>query len=86
MAHHTGKVAWFNNAKGYGFLTSEDGSEVFCHFSSILTDGYKSLKQGEPVEYDVEQGAAGKPQAASVKRLILTESRKTSESVLTNVG
>lgn len=65
MAQHQGVVRWFNNAKGYGFLGRESGADVFCHFSSIQREGYKSLKEGEEVEYDVIQGEKG-PQADSV--------------------
>ena len=68
MAQYQGKVVWFNNSKGYGFLGAEGTKDVFCHFSSIEDEGYKSLKEGEPVEFDVEQGQKG-PQAANVKRL-----------------
>ena len=68
MSQYTGVVRWFNNAKGYGFLGREDGPDVFVHFSSIMTDGYKSLKEGEPVEYDVIQGEKG-PQADRVGRV-----------------
>ena len=68
MAHHQGTVAWFNNSKGYGFLQSEGIKDVFCHFSAIHGDGYKALKEGETVEFDVEDGQKG-PQAANVKRL-----------------
>ena len=68
IAQHTGAVAWFNNAKGFGFIKRDNGPDVFCHFSSIQIDGYKSLKEGEPVEFDVEQGDKG-PQAANVKRM-----------------
>ncbi len=68
MAQHTGKIAWFNNAKGYGFITSEGRPDVFCHFSSIQTEGYKSLSEGEAVEFDIEQGAKGL-QAANVRSL-----------------
>ena len=67
MAQHQGVVRWFNNAKGYGFLGKDEGPDVFCHYSSILTDGYKTLKEGEPVEYDVIQGEKG-PQADRVAR------------------
>ena len=66
MAQHVGKVAWFNNAKGYGFLTRDDGKDVFVHYSSIQVDGYRSLKEGDAVEFDVETGASGKEQAANV--------------------
>jgi cold shock protein len=68
MAQHMGVVRWFNNAKGYGFLGRDDGPDVFVHYSSIQTEGYKSLKEGEQVEYDVIQGEKG-PQADQVKRL-----------------
>lgn len=67
MAQHQGTVRWFNNAKGYGFLGQDNGPDVFCHFSSIQTDGYKSLKEGETVEYDIIQGDKG-PQADMVVR------------------
>lgn len=65
MAQLTGKVAWFNNAKGYGFLAHEGGPDVFVHFSSIQTDGYKSLKEGDAVQFDIVQGEKG-PQADQV--------------------
>jgi cold shock protein len=68
MAQYTGKVQWFNNAKGYGFLARHDGPDVFCHFSAIDGEGYKSLCEGDTVEYDISQGEKGL-QAASVKRL-----------------
>ncbi len=68
MAQHQGVVRWFNNAKGYGFLGKDDGPDVFCHYSSIQTDGYKTLKEGEPVEYDVIQGDKG-PKADRVARV-----------------
>jgi CspA family cold shock protein len=69
MAQYQGHVKWFNNAKGYGFLGREDGPDVFCHFSSIQTDGYKSLKEGDAVEFDVVQGEGGRPQADQVRRM-----------------
>ena len=68
MAQHTGVVKWFNNAKGYGFLGRSEGNDVFCHYSSIQAEGYKSLKDGEPVSFDVIQGSKG-PQADRVQRL-----------------
>ena len=56
----TGTVKWFNNAKGYGFVLSEDsGEDLFIHYSSIQMDGYKSLKAGQEVLYDVQQGPKG---------------------------
>ena len=63
----TGKVKWFNAAKGYGFISGDDGKEVFVHFSSIQADGYKTLDEGQAVEYDVIDGEKG-PQAANVKK------------------
>ena len=68
MAQHTGKVAWFNNAKGFGFLTRDGGPDVFCHYSAIQMEGYHTLKEGDEVEFDVIQGAKG-PQADKVTRL-----------------
>ena len=66
VAQFKGTVKWFNNAKGYGFLGREDGAaDVFVHYSSIQTEGYKSLKEGDPVEFDVIQGSKG-PQADQV--------------------
>lgn len=69
MAQYTGKVSWFNNAKGYGFLTASGRPDVFCHYSAIVSNGYKTLKEGEPVEFDIEPGRAGKPQAVNVRRV-----------------
>lgn len=63
-----GKVKWFNAEKGYGFIESENGGDVFVHFSAIQTDGYKSLDEGQEVEFDVVEGARG-PQAANVVKL-----------------
>ena len=68
MAQHAGTVKWFNNAKGYGFLGHDGGPDVFFHYSSIQIDGYKTLKEGEQVEFDVIQGEKG-PQADQVRRL-----------------
>ncbi|MBE5891401.1 MAG: cold shock domain-containing protein [Lachnospiraceae bacterium] len=63
-----GTVKWFNAKKGYGFITDESGEEVFVHFTAINSDGFKELKDGEKVEYEVVEGAKG-PQAANVSRL-----------------
>jgi CspA family cold shock protein len=68
MSQFRGSVKWFNNAKGYGFLGREEGNDVFVHYSSIQLDGYKSLKEGEVVEFDVIQGVKG-PQADKVIRV-----------------
>ena len=63
-----GTVKWFNASKGYGFLSQEDGNDVFVHFSAIQGDGYKSLDEGEAVEFEVTQGPKG-PQASNVVRV-----------------
>lgn len=67
MAQHAGTVAWFNNLKGYGFLQADGMKDVFCHFSAIEDDGYKSLKQGQAIESGVVLGEKGL-QAANVQR------------------
>jgi CspA family cold shock protein len=63
-----GKVKWFNNAKGFGFLEQEGGKDVFVHFSAIVGDGYRSLNEGDTVEFDVVDSPKG-PQAANVKKV-----------------
>ncbi len=68
MAQYTGVVKWFNNAKGFGFLGRQDGPDVFVHYSSIQNDGYKSLKEGEAISFDVVEGEKG-PQADNVRSL-----------------
>ena len=55
----TGTVKWFNDAKGYGFITGKNGEELFVHYSAIQGDGFKSLREGATVEYDVAQGPKG---------------------------
>ena len=64
----TGVVKWFNNEKGFGFISIEGEGDVFVHFSAITGDGYKSLEEGQNVQFDVIEGAKG-PQAANVVRL-----------------
>jgi len=62
----TGTVKWFNNSKGFGFITPDDGSaDVFVHFSAIASDGFRTLEEGQAVSYDVESGPKG-PQASNV--------------------
>ena len=60
-----GTVKWFSAEKGYGFIEKEDGGDVFVHFSAINADGYKTLEEGQTVEFDVVEGDRG-PQAANV--------------------
>ena len=62
----TGTVKWFNADKGYGFIQQEDGADVFVHFSAIQKPGYRSLEEGEPVEFEVQDGPKGL-QAANVR-------------------
>jgi CspA family cold shock protein len=61
MAQHTGQVKWFNNAKGYGFVGRDDGPDVFCHFTSIQADGYRGLKEGDDVDFDIIEGERAAP-------------------------
>ncbi|MGC5324862.1 cold shock domain-containing protein [Brevibacillus sp. SYSU BS000544] len=63
-----GKVKWFNAEKGYGFLEREDGGDVFVHFSAIKSEGFKTLEEGQAVEFDIVEGDRG-PQAANVTKL-----------------
>ncbi|MDZ7343749.1 MAG: cold-shock protein [candidate division KSB1 bacterium] len=64
----TGTVKWFNNAKGYGFIARENGEDVFVHFKAIVGDGYKSLEEGDQVQFDVERGPKGL-QATKVSKI-----------------
>ena len=64
----TGTVKWFNNTKGFGFIERESGSDVFVHFNAIVGDGYKSLDEGDRVEFTVVESEKG-PQAQEVSRL-----------------
>ena len=61
-----GTVKWFNNQKGYGFITAEDGKDVFVHFSGLNMEGFKTLEEGAAVEFDITDGAKG-PQAVNVQ-------------------
>ncbi|GFI12158.1 cold shock protein CspA [Lachnospiraceae bacterium] len=63
-----GTVKWFNNQKGYGFISDEQGNDVFVHYSGITMDGFKSLEEGQAVEFDVVDGAK-EPQATNVTRV-----------------
>jgi len=62
-----GTVKWFNNTKGFGFITAEDGTDVFAHFTQIQTDGFKKLEEGEQVTFELEQGQRG-PQATNITK------------------
>jgi CspA family cold shock protein len=62
-----GTVKWFNNAKGYGFIGREDGADLFVHFSAISAEGYKSLQEGDSVDFEVGEGPKGQ-QAVNVKK------------------
>jgi cold shock protein len=61
----SGTVKWFNSDKGYGFITGDDGVDVFAHYSQIKADGFKNLEEGQKVSFDVTQGAKG-PQAENI--------------------
>ena len=63
-----GSVKWFNDAKGYGFITADEGGDVFVHFSAINSDGFKSLAEGDRVSFEIKQGPKGL-QAANVSKL-----------------
>jgi CspA family cold shock protein len=64
-----GTVKWFNASKGYGFIAHEGGKDVFVHFSAIQTEGYRSLNEGDPVEFSIEDSDKG-PQAVNVTKVV----------------
>ena len=68
MSRLRGTVKWFNNAKGFGFIGREDGPDVFVHYSAIQSEGYKSLQEGDPVEFEIVEGQKG-PQAGNVTKV-----------------
>ncbi|RMF97048.1 MAG: cold-shock protein [Candidatus Schekmanbacteria bacterium] len=63
-----GTVKWFNDSKGYGFISREDGNDVFVHFKSIIADGFKSLNEGDRVEFEIQDGPKG-PSAVNVRKM-----------------
>ena len=68
MSRIRGIVKWFNNAKGFGFIGRDDGPDVFVHYSAITSEGYKSLQEGDQVEFEIVQGQKG-PQAGEVVKV-----------------
>jgi CspA family cold shock protein len=68
MAIATGRVKWFNDAKGYGFIAREDGPDVFVHYSAIQGDGFRSLAEGQQVQFEITEGPKGL-QATNVQKL-----------------
>ncbi len=68
MSRTTGKIKWFNNSKGFCFIVLDDGADVFVHFSAIQGEGYKSLEEGDLVEFEVTQGQKG-PHAENVTKV-----------------
>src|SRR6058998_3646180 len=69
MSKETGKVKWFNNKKGFGFIERASGGDVFVHYSAIVSDGYKTLKEGDSVEFTITQGPKGF-QAENVEKMV----------------
>ncbi len=76
MSKTNGTVKWFNNTKGYGFISQPSGADVFVHYSAIKENGFKTLREGERVEFDLKMGPRG-PQAENVIRL---EAQQSSHS------
>ncbi len=64
----TGKVKWFNEKKGYGFIENDEGGDVFVHYSAIVSEGFRTLAEGDRVSFEIEEGGKG-PKAANVTRI-----------------
>lgn len=64
----SGKVKWFNNSKGFGFVTADDGTDAFIHYGDIIGDGFKSLNEGDAVEFEMTNGPKG-PKAVNVRKV-----------------
>jgi CspA family cold shock protein len=67
MQMQNGTVKWFNETKGFGFITADDGTEVFVHYSAIQNEGFKTLAEGDPVSFEIENGPKG-PRAVNVSK------------------
>ena len=80
-----GTVKWFNEAKGYGFITPDEGNDVFVHFSAIQGEGFKTLAEGQRVEFEVVQGEKG-PQAANVEKISWPHSSRHSGRTMASGG
>ena len=72
MGNNTGKVKWFNDQKGFGFISNDAGQDIFVHHSAIMSEGFRTLKEGEVVEYEAEAGPKGL-KAAHVRRVNAAE-------------
>jgi cold shock protein len=80
-----GTVVWFNNTKGYGFIGRDDGPDVFCHYTAIAGDGFRTLGEGDNVEFEIVQGPKG-PQAGSVVKLPKAAARPENEMASAGMG
>ena len=69
MTTAQGKVKWFNDAKGFGFIAREEGPDVFVHYSAIQSEGFRTLDEGDRVEFEVQSGRDGRSQAADVRKV-----------------